>query len=414
MICSAFDPERGLVGGLLDYIDCQTRQISVGGYEALAAPGSGFALVLTGLLTILTALLGYRMVLGYSPTVRDGVGTMIKVGVVLMLATSWPVYRTLVYDVVLYSPAQIAADLGGAGAIPGAGGGLVARLDDADAQFVRLAVMPVGSLTSPDLDGGDPAPAVSPSQQGAGEQSDRLDGTALEWGRILFVTGAAGSLGAVRLIAAVALGIGPLFIALLLFAGTRGFFVGWLRVLACAVVASAAVALVLGVELAFLEPRLDNLRTLREARLPAPGLPTELAMIALVFGFALIAVLVGSVIIAGALRWPSSGRVSAVGRSAPRLPQGADPVTIASFSPRPLDDRSRPAMIVDSIRSTQRREAAAALAAVAPSPTGSPVIAAAAGNAIERHAPMSQALGQSRRRTSGRTTQTASRRDRRA
>ena len=38
MTCSAFAPDTGFVGGVLNYVDCQAQAIGGGGYQALAAP----------------------------------------------------------------------------------------------------------------------------------------------------------------------------------------------------------------------------------------------------------------------------------------------------------------------------------------------------------------------------------------
>lgn len=53
----------GFVGAALNSVDCQ----------ALAAPGSDIALVVTGLLTLFVAVFGVRLMLGETPGVRDGV-----------------------------------------------------------------------------------------------------------------------------------------------------------------------------------------------------------------------------------------------------------------------------------------------------------------------------------------------------
>ena len=68
--------------------------------------------MLTGLLTLFVALFGYRLLFGHTPGVRDGVLALVKIGIVLALATSWPAYRTLVYDVALRGPAELAGDIG--------------------------------------------------------------------------------------------------------------------------------------------------------------------------------------------------------------------------------------------------------------------------------------------------------------
>ena len=68
-----------------------------------------------------------------------------------------------------------------------------------------------------------------------------------------------------RLVAGLLLALGPFFIAFLLFDGTRGLFEGWLRVLGGAALGALGTAIVLGVELALLEPWLADLLACRLA-----------------------------------------------------------------------------------------------------------------------------------------------------
>ena len=113
-VCFAPPSTAGFLQGLLSYVDCQAQSIGANGYEALAAPGSTLSVVVTGFLTLFVAFLGYRMLFGQTPTVRDGVLALLKIGIVLAFATSWAVYRTLVYDVALKGPAEMAAQISSA------------------------------------------------------------------------------------------------------------------------------------------------------------------------------------------------------------------------------------------------------------------------------------------------------------
>ena len=124
-VCQGIPTPQSFAPGLIGFLDCQAQNLGVNGYAALASPGSSVSILLTAMLTITIALVGYRIMLGGSLHVRDGVLTFVKIGVVLALATSWPAYQTLIYDLVLRAPAQLAGEVGGAAALPGAGGGLV-------------------------------------------------------------------------------------------------------------------------------------------------------------------------------------------------------------------------------------------------------------------------------------------------
>jgi type IV secretion system protein VirB6 len=107
--CRGLSPDGPFVSDMLGYVDCQAQTIGAAGYHALATPGSSASLALTGLLTLFVALFGYRMLFAQAPGIRDAVVAIVKLGIVLALATSWPAYRTILYDVALHAPAELAA-----------------------------------------------------------------------------------------------------------------------------------------------------------------------------------------------------------------------------------------------------------------------------------------------------------------
>jgi type IV secretion system protein VirB6 len=410
-VCFAPPSTAGFLQGLLSYVDCQAQSIGANGYEALAAPGSTLSIVVTGFLTLFVAFLGYRMLFGQTPTVRDGVLALLKIGIVLAFATSWAAYRTLVYDVALKGPAEMAAQIGQGAALPGAGGGLVERLGYSDRAFVALAILGTG----------DTAVAQAQQANAAGEQAApppfaNFDSFAVGGSRILYLAGAIGALASVRLIAGLLLALGPFFIAFLLFEGTRGLFVGWIRALAAAALGALGTSIVLGVELALLEPRLAELIALRTAERPIPGAAIELFVIALVFTLVLLAILIATARVALGFRLPDGWR------GAPARLAEAVRGDSARFATAPREpaaaDRSRAAQVADAVAASQRRESAAA--------AGGASTAGAASDGqpsrrIGQHMPARDApaaaaavpIGQSyRRRTRGRISASAGRRDR--
>ncbi|HST37457.1 MAG TPA: type IV secretion system protein, partial [Allosphingosinicella sp.] len=286
MACQGL-PSNSFVAGMIDYVDCQAQTIGASGYQALSAPGSSLSLLLAGLLTLFVAFFGYRMLFGESLTVRDGVLAMIKIGIVLALATGWPAYRTLIYDVALRGPAELAGEIGAPAALPGTTGGMVARLDYADRALLAFAIQGTGEAS---------AAAVTPEQQAQsvlqpGQRMPLLSFNELMLGgaRVLFLASAIGALAVVRLVAGLLLALGPFFIAFLLFDGTRGLFEGWLRVLGGAALGALGTAIVLGVELALLEPWLANLLAYRYAGYQTPGAAMEVFAVTLIFAVTLAA-----------------------------------------------------------------------------------------------------------------------------
>ncbi|MEA3047679.1 MAG: type secretion system protein VirB6 [Sphingomonadales bacterium] len=411
MTCGALAPDAGFVGGVLNFVDCQAQAIGAGGYQALATPGSTLSLVLTGLLTLFVALFGYRLLFGQTPGVRDGVLALVKIGIVLALATGWTAYRTLVYDVAFKGPAELASDIGRPAALPGAGGGLVWRLDNADRLFVGLAALGVGEAGAP---AAPPPPYLTPGPATgvtvpAAQAAPGFDGLALGGARVMFLVGAAGALAALRLIAGVLLALGPFFFAFLLFDGTRGLFEGWLRVLAGTALGALGTAIALGVELALIEPRLAYLIALRRAGYAIIGAPVELFVITLVFAFALVAMLIAAARVAYGFRLPpawralpafAGGAARAEGtRIAPTREPGAAP-----------GERSRAAAVGDAVAATVRREAGPAEARLAPG-ASAPRPGPRPAFARDEPPPAPVPLGQSFRRTRNRASASAARRD---
>ncbi len=357
MACPSFAPATGFLAGVLDFVDCQAQAIGARAIRRWRAPGSTLSLVLTGLLTLFVALFGYRMLFGQAPSVRDGVLALVKIGIVLALATSWPAYRTLIYDVALKGPAELAGEIGRPAGLPGAGGGLVDRLDYTDRALVALAILGTGDTSAPAAQAAPPpagqaAIRTTPPQPFAGFNELALGGA-----RVLFLAGAIGALAAVRLIAGLLLALGPFFIAFLLFEGTRGLFEGWIRVLAGAALGALGTAVALGVELALLEPWLADLIARRVAGQAIPGAPIELLVVTLVFALALLAMLIAAWRVALGFRLPPAWR-AAPDRAAAAL-RGEEVrrlATVREPSPAPAD-RSRAAMVVDAVAASQRREA---------------------------------------------------------
>jgi type IV secretion system protein VirB6 len=402
-------PADAFLGGILDYIDCQAQAIGSGGYQALAAPGSSLSLVLTGLLTLFVALFGYRMLFGQTPGVRDGVLAIIKVGIVLALALGWPAYRTLIYDVALKGPAELFGEIGAPAGLPGAGGGLVARLDNADRLLVTYTALGPGEAL-PRV----PRPGEVVDSAGRPVRESTWSGFALDGSRILYLTGAIGALAAVRLVAGLMLALGPFFIAFLLFEGTRGLFEGWLRVLGAAALGALGTAVALGVELALLEPWLMNLIAVRTAGYATPGAPVELFVTGLVFALVLGAILFASARVAYGFRLPGAWRAATSQLVESMRSESLRVSALGAGAEPPLADRSRAVMISDAVAATQRRESGSPGFGLGGTDVAPMRHTAHPGPARDVPPPPLQPLGQTFRRTRTRHSASAQRRDRKS
>jgi type IV secretion system protein VirB6 len=418
--CPSLAPDSAFVSGVLGYVDCEAQALGLGGWQGMTGAGSATALILTGMLTIFIALIGYRMLLGETPTLREGVVALVKIGIVIALATSWNAFRTLAYDVAMHGPAELAAQIGGPSGLPGAGGGLVERLQGVDSELIELNTLGTGKPPDTDVVAGPvPVPLSAQQQQQQIQDLQRRaqrpkwdpanDARLLASARSYYLTGVIAAFASVRIVTGLLLALGPLFVLFLLFDGTRGLFEGWVRGLVGAALGALSTAIVLGVELALLEPWLAVVLAERRADNPTPAVPVELMVVTLAFGLTLIATLAAAAWVARGFRMPAAWRVlpariaEVVTPQAPRLAG-----TMAGNQTAGADQRTRAIAVSDAVAATQRREAGSPAASMAHS--GRQVSAQALSREIMVAAPVP--LGQSfRRRTRGRISSGAARRD---
>lgn len=351
MACPYYPLENGYLQNILAAIDCQARTLGADGYLALATPGSVASLSLTAMLTIFVALIGYRMLFGEVPGVRGGVLALVKIGVVLALATGWQTYRTLAYDMVFYAPAQLASVIGASSGLPGSDGGLGTRLEGVNAGFEALAIEGTGPL---------PDPAVQPVPP---PLFNGFDTFAIGGARVIYLIQVVGTFAGLQLLAGLMLALGPFFIGFLLFDATRGLFVGWLRALVGVVLGTLGVMLVLGMELALFEPWLTDLLAQRAAEQSISEAPAQLLATTIVFGFALAAIVGGAAFVARGLSLPNAVSQRLHERFALRENSERITASVQRSGITAPAEHSRAAAIVDAVASAQRREGARAMPA---------------------------------------------------
>lgn len=353
--------ENDFLGSALRFADCQAQTIGMQGYQALAAAGSPVGALLTGLLTILIAFFGYRMLFGHMPDGRESVLSFVKIGLVLALATSWAAYRVIIYDVTLRGPAEIVGAIGGASGVPGSNGGLVERLGEVDKAMIELSRIGLanGLAITPEPEasptpGATPTP-TQPTYQFSYEPATIFGSTSLGTARLVFLTATIAAYASVRLVAGLLLAIGPLFILFLLFDGTRSLFEGWVRALVAAALGALAVTMTLGVELALLEPWLADLLARRYVGLATSTSATELLVVGLAFAMILLAALGMAARLALGFRL-SFARLRRADETRQSLAEAAPGSLLRSPASAPGDERSRAAAIAEAVDAAQKRE----------------------------------------------------------
>ena len=402
--CVAQPSGAGIISTVSAFVDCHTETFVFGAYHSLASPGSTLSVLLTGFLTLAIAFFGYNLLLGNTPSLRAGTLTMAKVGMVLALATSWPAYHTLVYDLTVNGPDQLATELGQGSGVPGSDGSLRYRLDAADSAMVQLAILGPGPYT-PDAQSVGGTAVPPPPFVG-------FNALALGSARIVFLVVALGSLVAIRVVAGLALALGPFFVAFLLFSHTRSLFEGWIRVLAGAALASLLVFVTLGLELALIEPWLAQAIAIRAGNQPLPSMPSELLVIALLFGLVLAASIFAAVRLATAFRLSPSMLAGFPSPQDSPLAERSPNASRPAARSEDAGDRTRTAALAEHLNKLRAREVAMVSAAGSGQWAGAAGLRASAPPSSPGATQGTASAGRQRgRRTNVRETASARRRD---
>lgn len=274
MACPAIVTGDVFLTRVIAHIDCQAQVIGSYGYQALSQPGSPAGTVATVLLTLFVAFFGIRMMFGPSPGMRDALLDVIKIGIVVTLAFSWPGFRVAIYNVVVDAPAEVAAFV--VNPLGDENRSLVTRLQGADNDIVQLIDTGTGRNSGASLNNQTRGPTFAGSAL--------QDNSAFGWSRLLFLGSTIGTIGLMRLLAGLLLALAPLMAGLLLFDASRGIFAGWLRGLVLTMLGTLGATVVLSVQLAVLEPWLRDALKVRALGYATPATPLELFAITLAFG----------------------------------------------------------------------------------------------------------------------------------
>lgn len=402
-LCTDPPASAGFVSSVVRSFDCQAESFALGAWQALALPGSTVSLVLGSFLTLFIAFIGYNLLLGMAFTVRSGTLALVKVGAVLALATSWPAYQIVVYDVVTSGPSQLFSELAGTPADISADAELLVRLDAADGALAQLAVLGPGypGMVTATSGGVQIVPPPFPG----------FNAFALGGARILFLLTAIASLAIVRLVAALMLAMGPLLVAFLLFDNTRSLFEGWIRVLAGAALAGLAARFAVALQLGLLEPWLTTVLARRQADEVLPTVPVELLVLVTLFALLALGLVIASARIARAFRmapfaqFVTAGERLIAGSDAPKVHPAA--ASRATQIRKSIEIRSTVSRGI--IRSTEQAMQATGLDRdLMRSPATSPALLKDARSSIHRASPLGQSFRSSGRR---RTATSSARRD---
>jgi type IV secretion system protein VirB6 len=197
------------VADALSKVDCLATDATSVSFGRLFGAHGSFQTALTIILTLYIALLAFNLLTGRS-ALRVSVLTprMMTLGMVLTFATSWIAYQSVVWNLATGAPDEIASVLVGS---RGSATLLFAQQLDGLFSAITDAVTNVN-------------PSAVAAQAGLASPTNILS-----LGGMILLLGTVGVLVVCRLALAALLILGPVFIVLALFDGTRGLFEGWLK-----------------------------------------------------------------------------------------------------------------------------------------------------------------------------------------
>ena len=205
--CEAAARELGNgIAAALRAVDCVAGETTAAAFGRLFAPGGALLTVLTILLTLYVAFFALGLLLGRASLgVRSLTPRMMTLGLVLTFVTSWVAYSTVVWNLAIGGPDWIA-------------GVLTGSRESATQVFAQKIDVVFQALQQ-----------ASPGQA-EGKDFGAFSPEGMMWlGAMLFMLGTVGVLVTARIALAVLVAVGPIFVVLALFSGTRGLFTGWLK-----------------------------------------------------------------------------------------------------------------------------------------------------------------------------------------
>ncbi len=200
---SALEGMGSGIAAALRAVDCIAQDGASSVFGQMFASGGVFETSLVILLTLYVAFFGLSLMLGRSNlSIRALVPRLMTIGLVLTFATSWVAYQSTVWNLMVLGPESLATVL-----TDSDGPATVVFAEKLDVVFA----------------------AVQEASQGQ-ENFEAFSPPGLMWlGAIMLLLGTVGILVTSRIALVLLVALGPIFVVMALFNGTRGMFTGWLK-----------------------------------------------------------------------------------------------------------------------------------------------------------------------------------------
>lgn len=329
------------VAPALRAVDCVANEMAASAFGRLFGAGGAMAPVLIIALTLYIAFFAFSLLTGRSSLgVSALMPRMVRLGMVLTFATSWIAYQSVVWNLAVGGPDWIAGLLmGGAGSHGGSATQLFG--DRIDMVFGAISDIAQGTGGHADkaADGAAGAAAAASAPGGL------FTPESVMWmGALLLLLGTVGVLLTARIALAVLLALGPIFVIMGLFNGTRGLTAGWLRGVVLTAVTPLFVVLGGGITLELLVPIIANLVQGANAGEIDGRAAMALFLVASVHAALMVMVVkVASTMVAGWQVFGLAGGAESArsGRSGQGAPAaGAAPATASAPAPSPHQGRA--------------------------------------------------------------------------
>ncbi|WP_395393941.1 type IV secretion system protein [Novosphingobium sp. BL-8A] len=256
------------VAPALRAVDCVSNEMAAAAFGRLFGAGGAMAPVLILVLTLYIAFLGFSLLSGRSSlSVSALTPRMLTIGFVLTFATSWIAYQSVVWNLAIGGPDWIAGVLMGAkGSATQIFGDRIDIVFNAIAEASQAASGQAGDAAQGAADGAAQAGAAG-AAAGTGIKAAAAAGgkglfspDSVMWmGALMLLLGTVGVLLTARIALGVLVALGPIFVVLGLFGGTRGLTAGWLRGVVLTALTPLFVVLGGGITLELLVPIVSSL-----------------------------------------------------------------------------------------------------------------------------------------------------------
>lgn len=188
-------------------VDCVAGQATETAFARIFGGSGALTGALTIALTLYIALLAIGLLSGRSTlSLSTLTPRVMLLGLVLTFATSWAAYQSVIWTLLSGGPDQIAGIL-----LKTRGSASIAFAQRLDVLFNAVAE------------------AAAQAHAAQGDAKGTTPDDLLSWSALLLLLGTVGVLVTSRIALAALLAVGPVFLVMALFSGTRGLFEGWIK-----------------------------------------------------------------------------------------------------------------------------------------------------------------------------------------